>query len=732
MKYQLTRCLTCLLAVVIIMLHTSPCLASDTGTGTGMDAGIDTDADKPSWCDAAGRYLISTAEQLCEFAAIVNGGEYSAHAILVNDIDLNPGSTVENGSMTGSPNPWHPISNFAGCFDGNGHTISGVYINDTGRGEDMGTGLFGSSTGIIKNLHLTRCFVQATYNVGGICGINSGTIENCKVSEEYVVGAKKNIGGICGKNLGWLIGCTNNGMTDRTDQVVIRGGSNANNIGGICGVSDTGSEIMACVNRAYVHTDGYENVMIGGIVGLCGGTVHGCLNEGQIGYTGSSYPIAGGICGSLSTGGTVYSCLSVGELTEAYNAGNVGIVIGNNGGSIRNCYGYKKNITKLTGSGSDATDSRLFGSLDDIADGQIAFLLYSSDPDAGWGQKLGADAAPTPNSLSPVYKQMNYSGCSATSSNAGVEIYSNARGDVIGSSHVDSNSDNLCDGCGEAVNCFNAYTITLGTDITVRFYARLTDSSVGATATVTMNGNSRTLKGVREGDQYIYDYTGVSPQCLGDEVTATLMLGETALTEKPITVTATGLCRKVLEREGVYGEMAEDDYKPLADMVSALLIYGGEAQKYVNYKTDALVSNGVTYTSSYEEQLPKEKLQDNGAYVKFTGASMVYNSKTYMIFYFEADSIEGLQLKLTNGNVQCQLNIVKLGEGSYSVISPAISAAQYKDMFTLTAYRDGVPGASLSYSIGCYANAMQQAGSKDAALALAAYRYGLAASNYSG
>lgn len=717
MKDRSIKCLTCLLAVIIIMLHTVPCLASD----------------EISWRDSAGRYIISTAEQLREFAAIVNGGERSAHAILVDDIDLNPGSVVENGSMSGSTTKWEPISGFTGCFDGNGHTVSGMYINATDHGEDVGMGLFGSNSGIIKDLHLTRCFVHAAYNVGAICGINSGTIENCTVSEEYVAGTQKNIGGICGQNLGRLVGCTNNGMTAQTDQVVIRGGSNANNIGGICGASASESEVMSCVDRAYVRTDGYENVMIGGIVGRCDGTVHGCLNAGKIDYTGNSYPIAGGICGSLSSGGTVYSCLSVGEMSEAYLATTVGLAAGQSYGSIRNCYGYKKNITRLIGSGNGAADSELFGDLDDLSDGRIALRLYSSDTASGWGQKLGENTTPLPNSLNKVYKQMKYSGCSATTtaSNVGVEIYSNTRGDVIGSSHTDSDGDKICDGCGEAVDRFSAYTITLGEDIAVRFYARLTDLSAGATAIVTMNGNSRTLKGVREGDQYIYDYTGVSPQCLGDEVTATLMLGETVLTD-PITVTAAGLCRKVLEREGVYGEMSEDDYKPLADMVSSLLIYCGEAQKYVNYKTNDLVSNGVTYTSSDEEQLPREELKDNGAYVKFTGASMVYNSKTYMIFYFEADSIEGLQLKLTSGNAQCQLKIVKLGEKSYSVISPAISASQYKDMLTLTAYRDGIPGASLSYSIGCYANAMQQTGTGDAALALAAYRYGLATSRYAG
>ena len=49
-------------------------------------------------------------------------------------------------------------------------------------------------------------------------------------------------------------------------------------------------------------------------------------------------------------------------------------------------------------------------------------------------------------------------------------------------------------------------------------------------------------------------------------------------------------------------------------------------------------------------------------------------------------------------------------------------------MYTVTAFRDGIPGASASYSIGCYAAANHSAAARE--LALAAYAYGLSSTAY--
>ena len=76
---------------------------------------------------SGGVYQIGTAEQLAWFANAVNSGSQSIKGKLTADIQLNAsGSTA---------NKWTPIGTesnpFKGTFDGDGHTVSGVYVDTT-------------------------------------------------------------------------------------------------------------------------------------------------------------------------------------------------------------------------------------------------------------------------------------------------------------------------------------------------------------------------------------------------------------------------------------------------------------------------------------------------------------------------------------------------------------------------------------------------------------------------
>jgi len=86
-------------------------------------------------------YEIRTPAQLARLAELVNAGDTIARSYfkLTADIDLSAyGTRFNNGKG------WIPIGNFSnqfsGHFNGNNHTISGFYINDT---ELDFAGLFG-------------------------------------------------------------------------------------------------------------------------------------------------------------------------------------------------------------------------------------------------------------------------------------------------------------------------------------------------------------------------------------------------------------------------------------------------------------------------------------------------------------------------------------------------------------------------------------------------------------
>lgn len=674
--------------------------------------------------DIGGRYLISSAAELYGFAAAVNSGEYNASAVLVCDIDLAPGvSYYEGGVNIGTPGEWRPICNFSGSFDGNGHTVSGMYVNNTGSSQ---VGLFASSSGEIKNLNVSSFFLHAGSEVGGICGYNFGTIENCSVSDGYVMITGKRGGGICGRNDGVLLDCRNNGISgDRSGERAVRGGISASLIGGICG-SSTG-RISRCINNAYVYGEAYDNAQVGGIVGLADGSVHGCLNTGLVfGKSGST----GGICGKFS-GSELYSCLGSGNVTKSFspNYSQIGVICGENaGGRVHDCYYVRGDVTVAIGQNNGSSEN-LSGvsSSNALADGAAAVALRLADADAGWSQRLGVDALPLPGGSDAVFCRTEYPYCSPDS--VGRTVYRNQNSDVFLAMHADANSDALCDGCGGALGRIDAISILLGVDITVRYYVRLTADEAGAVMKFTMNEAETTVGGVRLGEYHVFDFPGVAPQCIGDNICATLTLGDTLLDSRP-EYSVLSYCKTLLDGNAAQLGISEQEHSRASTVVTDLLLYGGAAQQYLGYKTDALVSDGVSREDEVTINTTGRRLKNNGVHAAFTGAAVAFDSTPHIVFYFTADTTDGLELRLaTPDGITHVLSVVEESPGLYSAITPGIPAASYAKMYTVTAFRDGVPGASASYSIGCYAAAELSASARE--LARTAYVYGISSAAYS-
>lgn len=163
-------------------------------------------------------YKISTGAELAYLAEKVNGGEsYSGEYFkLTNDIQLN--ELDENGMPKAADGqdkafPWTPIGKFvkssnkqpfSGIFDGDGHTISGLYINLTGNYKSNSKGkvyqgLFGYvKGGTVQNLIVTgsvavknTCINVDVSYIGGIVGCTDGTVQNCGFYG--TISAKKNV-----------------------------------------------------------------------------------------------------------------------------------------------------------------------------------------------------------------------------------------------------------------------------------------------------------------------------------------------------------------------------------------------------------------------------------------------------------------------------------------------------------------------------------------------------------
>ena len=169
-------------------------------------------------------YQIYTAEQLRALASEVNGGEDFAGVTfeLMNDIDLDLEGSAEN--------PWTPIglgdNPFSGTFNGNAHTISGLYV----KAEGGYAGLFGSTNGAAISALCVDGYVSGSRYVGGIAGhINNTTISNC--CNKCSVTGTNYVGGIAGSGSGKLERCLNVGTVSA---------SGGGNYGGLIGSMGSG------------------------------------------------------------------------------------------------------------------------------------------------------------------------------------------------------------------------------------------------------------------------------------------------------------------------------------------------------------------------------------------------------------------------------------------------------------------------------------------------------------
>ena len=263
---------------------------------------------------------IHTAEEFAEFGRNCTSESFSKGKRFSLEADIN---LLEAD--------FQPIAVFAGVFEGNGHTITGLSIHSSGS--NLGLFRYVEEGAAIRNLkvHGTISPEGSRTNIGGIAGTNRGTIENCEfagevtaqealggiagynestgvirecVNEGTLTGNLKT-GGITGLNEGLVQGCVNRGGINATDQSVEVASGDSISAGGI---SLEESIRVERVNDA------------GGIAGLSLGTIRDCENHGAVGYPHTGYNL-GGIAGRQS--GLIEQCLNYGKIQGRKDVGGI-------------------------------------------------------------------------------------------------------------------------------------------------------------------------------------------------------------------------------------------------------------------------------------------------------------------------------------------------------------------------------------------------------------------------
>lgn len=229
-----------------------------------------------------------------ELHAIRNNlaGDY----ILMNDLDeTTEGYATYAGPAANGEAGWEPIgttgtgNQFTGSFDGNNHTISGLYIYRPATGT---VGLFGYASGAdLNNIILEDVSIVGHGYVGSLVGYNlNSSISTSSASSGDITGTENNAGGLVGGNIGGSI----------------------SNSYSTCSVSG--------------------NYYVGGLVGLNYGSISNSYSTGSVS---ASDDYVGGLVGHNSGSGSVSNSYSTGSVS---GSNRIGGLVGHNDNIISNSY----------------------------------------------------------------------------------------------------------------------------------------------------------------------------------------------------------------------------------------------------------------------------------------------------------------------------------------------------------------------------------------------------------
>lgn len=216
-------------------------------------------------------YVITTYSQLCEMMTCDN--RLTSYWKLGNDIDASASVSLDSGAG------WTPVGvapalgvPFTGGFDGDNHTITGLFINrPAGDPVNSTIGFFGTvDSTAIQNLGLVNINITGLIYTGGLCGVNCNIINNCYTNG--IVTSPTYAGGFCGLNSkigssGIITNCYSSCSVTGTDY-----------IGGFCGRNYLAGEIITnCYSVGVVS--GSTNT--GGFCGVNDDTITSCYYDSE-------------------------------------------------------------------------------------------------------------------------------------------------------------------------------------------------------------------------------------------------------------------------------------------------------------------------------------------------------------------------------------------------------------------------------------------------------------------
>ena len=660
-------------------------------------------------------YEISNAGQLYWFAGLVNGTlsgvpqNTSANAVLTADIVVNKNVLKSDGTLNdGTFKEWTPIGNtcndsyspYTGIFEGQNHTISGLYFKQENTSE---VGFFGYNRGKILNVGILDSYFCGFSQVGGVCGYNSSTIANCynKGVVDGTADGASSFGGVCGCNLGILTNCYNTGIV-----------SGQSYVGGVNGYNRNGTIINCNATGEVNGTDSY----VGGVIGrnLNKGTITNCYYDSTI-YTGAAIGDDNGTTTKVE-----------GKATEQYRTGEVAYLLQESQTDTEIIWGQtigKDTYPTLGGAKvyKNATYNGCKGK-----PGDAVSYAYSNTEKNTYGDHPDADNDGKCDDCGQYIdgigaKLAGYS--LSLTGNIGVNFYMELSNDVVNDESAYMN-----------------FTLPNGTTSKVYVSGTHEDGSTATTDTTVKNGVT----------YYVFTCEVAAKEMTSD--IKAQMIGNNG--EKKGTV-YTYTVKEYADYILSHMSAEESDIsKATIQLVKGMLNYGGAAQKYFGYKTDKLASDGLTLTgavfndtsiiNNITNKANKASVTCANAKVTFKSAYLSLNSTTDLCVSVQfADDVTVKEDMFaiwcnTDQISKDQYEVTKVNEENcYKITLHGMKASMLNEKYAFYVELSDTEYAELAYGADSYAYTVMSSACDNInnieslrEVVKALYAYGICARNY--
>lgn len=271
---------------------------------------------------------------------------------------------------------------------------------------------------------------------------------------------------------------------------------------------------------------------------------------------------------------------------------------------------------------------------------------------------------------------------------------------------------------------YSGANMLIGDSLAIKYSADLSGVNVDYIDSLktkfTMNGKSVYVDAVINENTATFLYDGISPQCIGDEITAELYANGNLVYTKKYSV------KEYLDYVASHGTAKE------IAVAKEALVYGAAAQKYKNYKTDALVTSSNPATPYNGDRLA---FVTNGTSdkVSIVSAGAYFDYVNKIFFKFEADDINSVAVTINGVPAMIDPNFeIVGGKKIYKVYTEAIYASELLSKEFTIKITAGGDQISATYSVLTYISRKYQSNSAIADLVNSLYSYGKATLKYIG